>query len=339
LAGATVNGISCAGGVLFYAPLEQGPPVLGSLGNTLYYGTTRLYRSTDEGLNHTSVSQALATISAIGISPQNDNVRLVGTSSGQIFGTTTGANPLSDMDTGFVIPANYIGRAVIDPLDANTAYITLCAFGVTNVWKTTTLSSLAETGMAPVWMAANTGLPAVPVNAFVVDPLDSNRLYAGTDIGVYISHDGGANWVPLGFGLPKVAVFDIAITPPPTGTRKVRIATHGRGLWETEAVVPTAATVSVAGRVTNSAGFGVSRATVSIVDSQGVSRSALTNPFGYYKFDEVGVGQNYIFQVSSKRYQFDPQVIFVTEELENVNFTASGSSGKTMIPASAIKKK
>jgi len=330
VAGATTNGITCAGGVLFYAPIEQGPPVVGSLGNTIYYGSTILYRSTDEGLNHTAVSQALATISAIGISPQDDNVRLVGTSSGQIRGTTTGANPLSDFDTGFVIPNNFVGRAVIDPHDVNTAYITLAAFGVTNVWKTTTLSSFAEEGkpgIAPVWMAANSGLPQVPVNAFIVDPSDSFRLYAGTDIGVYTSGDGGANWIPFGTGLPKVAVFDIAMTAGSNATRKVRIATHGRGMWEIPALAPTAATVSVSGRVTNANGTGVSRATVTITSSEGILRSALTNSFGYYRFDDVQVGQNHILQVSSKRYQFQPQVIFVTEDMENVNFTASGSFG------------
>ena len=38
------------------------------------------------------------------------------------------------------------------------------------------------------WTAINTGLPDVPVNAFVVDPVDSSHLYAGTDIGVYAVH-------------------------------------------------------------------------------------------------------------------------------------------------------
>jgi photosystem II stability/assembly factor-like uncharacterized protein len=335
-AGATTNGITCTGDVLFYAPLEQGPPVGGSLGNTIYYGTTTLYRSTDTGLTHTAASQTFPIpMSAIGIAPTDDAIRLVGSSGGALFGTVTGASLLTDFDSSGVIPPEYISRIVIDPSDSATAYVTLATFGVTNVWKTTTLSPVAgkersDENVSSTWVAAAgtgmTGLPLVPVNAFVVDPTDSFRLYAGTDIGVYTSPDGGSTWAPFGTGLPKVAVFDMAITPGTPTTRKVRIATHGRGMWEIPAIGPTAATVSVGGRVTNENGVGVSRATVTIISSEGISRNALTSAFGYYRFDDVQVGQNHILQVSSKRYQFQPQVIFVTEDMENVNFTASGSS-------------
>jgi hypothetical protein len=63
----------------------------------------------------------------------------------------------------------------------------------------------------------------------VIDPQDSNALYAGTDIGVYQSLDGGVNWLPFGTGLPRVAVFDAEIS---NVHRILRIATHGRGLFE-----------------------------------------------------------------------------------------------------------
>lgn len=337
-AGATANGITCTGPVLFYAPLEQGPPVGGSLGNTIYYGTSVLYRSTDTGFTHAAASQTFpGPISAIGIAPTDDAIRLIGGSGGGLFGTVTGASLLTDFDSSGVIPDEYIARTVIDPSDSATAYVTLAAFGVTNVWKTTTLSPVAgkdrsDENVSSTWLPAAgtgiTGLPLVPVNAFVVDPSDSFRLYAGTDIGVYTSGNGGSTWAPFGTGLPKVAVFDMAITPGTLLTRKLRIATHGRGMWEITPIAPTAATVSVSGRVTNENGIGVSRATVTITDSEGILRSALTSAFGYYRFDDVQVGQNHILQVSSKRYQFQPQVIFVTEDMENINFTASGSSRK-----------
>ncbi len=58
-------------------------------------------------------------------------------------------------------------------------------------------------------------------------------MYAGTDIGVYFSSDGGANWSPYGTGLPKVAVFDLQIQPT---SRMLRAATHGRGVWETSLI-------------------------------------------------------------------------------------------------------
>ena len=222
-AGVTTNGITCNGSVNFYAPLERGP----GNPNTIYYGSDRLYRSADAGVNHTVVSQnpiaAGIPISAIGISPQNDNVRIVGLNSGALFGTSTGANPLVDLDPLNTIPNVAIARTVVDPNSQTTAYVTLSAFAVSSVWKTTNLNS-----NPPTWTAVSTGLPSVPVNSFVVNPLNSNHLFAGTDIGVYGSVNGGTSWFPAGTGLPVVAVFGMAIT----SGGKLRIATHGKGMWE-----------------------------------------------------------------------------------------------------------
>ena len=228
------NGFRCADAVLFYAPMTLGP----GTPNTLYFGTDRLYRSVDQGTTMTLVSQGPFVsgqpVSAIGISPQNDNVRIVGIRNGKVFATTTGANPLTDVtNAGF--PAKYVARAVIDPNNSNTAYVTFAGFGIVGkqVWKTTNLS-----GGAGTWTQISTGLPDSPVDAFAVDPTNSQILYAGTDIGVYISKDGGTSWAPYGTGLPRVAVFDLAVQKP---NRLIRIATHGRGAWE----IPAAKSAAV----------------------------------------------------------------------------------------------
>lgn len=330
--GATANGITCVGTVLFYAPLEQGPPVFGSLGNTIYYGTTTLYRSTDTGLTHTVASQTFSgPISAIGIAPTDDGIRLLGGMSGGLVGTTTGSSPLTDFDSSGTIPDEFIARTVIDPNDVDTAYVTLADFGVTNVWKTTTLTALAGDGVtaAPTWTSAAgtgmTGLPLVPVNAFVIDPADSDRLYAGTDIGVYTSANGGATWAPFGTGLPKVAIFDMALTPGPVGARKLRIATHGRGMWELAALAPTAAPANIGGRVTDSFGRGIPNVVVKAISADGgVNLAARTSPFGYYNFDGVPTGQSYTIMVSHKRYTFNPPSVIYQhmDEISDLNFTA-----------------
>ncbi|MEW6731150.1 MAG: hypothetical protein AB1489_07425 [Acidobacteriota bacterium] len=219
------NGINCNDTVLFYAPMALGP----GNPNTLYFGTDRLYRSTNQGSTMTVVSQAPLVagqaISAIGISRQNGNVRIVGLRNGRVFATTTGSTTLIDV-TG-PIPARYIARAVIDPNNANTAYVTLAGFGLAagqHVWKTTNLNAAT-----PTWTAAGNGIPDVPVNAFVVDPANSNNIFAGTDIGVFRSTNGGQSWTPFSNGLPRVAVFDMTLQ---NANRVLRIATHGRGIWE-----------------------------------------------------------------------------------------------------------
>ena len=63
-------------------------------------------------------------------------------------------------------------------------------------------------------------------------------------------------------------------------------------------------------------------ATVILTDSNGNTRATRTGSFGYYRFDEVEAGQTYIFNVSSRRYSFAPQVVTVTEDLTELNFTA-----------------
>ena len=222
--GAIANGITCTAVINFYAPLERGP---GSP-NSVYYGADRLYRSVDLGVTHTEVSQIFASpISAIGISPQNDNVRIIGRNDGGLFGTTTGSAVLIDLDASNAVPNSAIARTVIDPNNVNTAYVTISAFNVVNVWKTTNLNNAT-----PTWTAAagsgGTALPLIPVNSFLVAPSNSNILFAGTDIGVYVSLDAGVTWNPLGTGLPRVAVFGMAIT----SLNMLRIATHGRGMWQ-----------------------------------------------------------------------------------------------------------
>ena len=87
-----------------------------------------------------------------------------------------------------------------------------------------------------------------------------------------------------------------------------------------ESIVSTAATVSVSGRV--SAGKrGISGATVYLTDQNGQTRTTRTNVSGDYRFEEVTVGETYVVNARSKRYQFDPRVVSVTEEISELDFT------------------
>ncbi len=74
-----------------------------------------------------------------------------------------------------------------------------------------------------------TGLLDVEHNALAVDPTAPNNIYAGADIGVWHSADGGVNWNPFENGLPDAPVFDLQIHPT---QRLLRAATHGRGVYE-----------------------------------------------------------------------------------------------------------
>lgn len=240
-AGIPANGINCSDQVLFYAPMALGP----GNPNTVYLGTDRLYRSADRGTNNVVVSQqpiSASAISTVAISPQDDNYRLVGLLNGEVWATSTGSSTLVNITSGS-FPTNpsgsanrFVGRAIVDPNNKDVAYVAFSFFAQAGrgVWKITNLGAAAgAVPVAPNWSAAGNGIPSIPINAFAIDPANSNNLFAGTDIGVYNSTDGGANWSPYGTGLPRSAVFDMAIQPT---NRILRVATHGRGIWETDVV-------------------------------------------------------------------------------------------------------
>ena len=88
-------------------------------------------------------------------------------------------------------------------------------------------------------------------------------------------------------------------------------------------LAPSAASVSISGRVTNANGRGIGKAIVSFADSNGAVRTSITNPFGYYQFDGVVAGNTYVFETRHKRYSFEPQVVSVDSEITNLNFDAN----------------
>ncbi len=86
---------------------------------------------------------------------------------------------------------------------------------------------------------------------------------------------------------------------------------------------PTAAVVSVGGRVLTQDGRGISNAVVSLIKSDGAVLNASTNSFGYFRFAGVESGQTYVVSIKHKRYIFDSQAINVNEELTDLIFTAN----------------
>jgi hypothetical protein len=86
------------------------------------------------------------------------------------------------------------------------------------------------------------------------------------------------------------------------------------GFWNF-ALSPTAAGVSVSGRVLTANGNGLRNAVITLTNQQGTSRSMLTSSFGYYRFDDVQAGETYIISVLSKRYRFAPRIVSVADEI------------------------
>jgi hypothetical protein len=85
----------------------------------------------------------------------------------------------------------------------------------------------------------------------------------------------------------------------------------------------TAASVSVGGRAMTKAGQPLSKIRIALTNSQGEIRYALSNAFGFYRFEDVAVGQTYVVSGSSKLYTFSPEVISPTENLNELNLVAA----------------
>ena len=87
---------------------------------------------------------------------------------------------------------------------------------------------------------------------------------------------------------------------------------------------PTAAAVTVSGRVTAANGRGLLNFVVRMVAPDGTTRDANTGIRGQFKFENVPAGANYIFTVLGKRYRFEKatRTLNVNGDLTNVNFVA-----------------
>jgi len=84
------------------------------------------------------------------------------------------------------------------------------------------------------WQTITTGLPAgVYMQSIKEDPKRRGLLFAGTELGVFVSFDDGNEWQPLQRNLPPVSVRDIAIHDA-----DLIVATHGRGFWVMDDISP-----------------------------------------------------------------------------------------------------
>jgi len=88
--------------------------------------------------------------------------------------------------------------------------------------------------------------------------------------------------------------------------------------------IPSAANVSVSGRVLSGKGNAIVNVIVTLTDSNGNTLTAKTNSFGHYRFDEITVGETYIVSVISRRFTFNQpsQVLNLSEETSNLDFIA-----------------
>jgi hypothetical protein len=212
----------------FIAPFALDP----SNSNTLWGGGINLWRTQDAKAATPTWSNVKGTttsnspVTAIGISPATSTFVVVGHQNGDIYRTFTGTSvPPSWTQINVPGVSRFIGAIVIDPNSSHSnswIYVAYGGFVNNNVYRSTdfgaTWTSVSGTG--------STALPAVPVYSFAVHPVDPNLLYAGTEIGIFVSQDGGTNWEPTQDGPANVSVDQLFWF-----AGDLVAATHGRGLY------------------------------------------------------------------------------------------------------------
>ncbi len=124
-----------------------------------------------------------------------------------------------------------------------------------------------------------------------VDPSDDRGFCF---VGQYLPADGSFNWVSR---------VTCAAFPP-----------------------PSAANVSISGRLMTQDGRGLGGLSVTITGEGGNVQTALTSPFGYYRFESVLSGQNYVLSVAAKRYSFASRMISVNDDLTGIDMIADPPS-------------
>ncbi len=89
-------------------------------------------------------------------------------------------------------------------------------------------------------------------------------------------------------------------------------------------LAPTAASVTVSGRVLTASGNGIRNVLVSITDSDGNTSTTVTGSFGYYRFNEIPAGGTHVVSVNSKRFAFSQpvRVIVAKDEVTDLDFIA-----------------
>ena len=243
---ATVANGGCGGNsqANFISPIALDP----NNSSRLYGGARRLWVSNNVKATTPTWSVARvaspsnSNISAVAVAPTNSEVVYVGHNDGRVYKSSDAISGVpstwTDIACATSSPAYPVGRAVlrilVDPNNANIAYVGHGGYSSSNFWKLDTTST-------PVCSNIGAALPASPVRGVARHPTNSTWLYAGTEVGLFASENLGTTWKAATDGPANVSVEDLVWQ---NGNTLVA-ATHGRGVFRATVGTAPACSFSV----------------------------------------------------------------------------------------------
>jgi len=199
---------------------------------TVYYGTQRLWRTTNGAGNWSPISPDLTngsgggnlsfgTITTIDVSPINSNFIVVGTDDSNIWVSQDAGTNWNKVST--TLPNLWTTKVLADRDNANSIYVTFSGYrygsNLGHVYKST------DAGVT--WTDIGSNLPDIPVNDIIKDSY--GNLFLATDVGIFASNDDGVNWIPFGENMPSVVVTDLHIQET---EEFLYAATYGRSAYK-----------------------------------------------------------------------------------------------------------
>jgi photosystem II stability/assembly factor-like uncharacterized protein len=226
--------------VLFYPPWTYDD----TDSSNIAFGTNKLRLSAAQGTDAWPTNITLPGIGKGCVSAihyVSSSLIYCGTSNGLVYkAVNSGKRWTAARVSASPLPARWIWDIFLVPGRNEVLVLAMAGYGTAHVWTG------ARSGGSWIWKDLSgtfpNRLPDAPANALLVDPTAPNTMYVGTDVGVWTTTDGGANWSLFSDGLPNVPVYDLKLHAP---TRLLRAATHGRGLWERELDVASVADVRI----------------------------------------------------------------------------------------------
>jgi photosystem II stability/assembly factor-like uncharacterized protein len=180
-------------------------------------------RSSDNLVSKDQVSKLrYRAITTLAESPVKQGVLFAGTDNADLWVSKDDGGSWASI--GERLPKRYITKVCASPHDPNRVFASLSGASLDDYAP----HLFRSEDLGKTWKSIGKGLPHEPINIVYEDPHVSDLLYVGTDMGVYVSLDGGDHWLSLCGNLPTTSVYDLFVHPR---ENELVIGTHGRSCY------------------------------------------------------------------------------------------------------------